>query len=60
MDASVEQDDELVAAESGDHVAFPDGGDKPPGDSAKQLVARIVADRVIYSLEAVEVEQDQG
>jgi hypothetical protein len=52
-----EQDGELVAAETGDRVAFPDDVPEPPCQLDQQEVARLVPERVVDLLEAVEVEE---
>ena len=54
-----QQDDELVAAEPGDAVAFPHDPRQPRADLLKQQVTVVVAERVVDLLEAVEVEQQQ-
>ena len=57
---AVEQDGELVAAEAGDRVRRPDGRLEPAGDRHEQPVSRLVAERVVDELEAVEVEEEHG
>src|SRR5213082_3041385 len=53
------QDHELVAAEPGDRVTWPDCVAKPPRDCDEEAVASIVAEAVVHRLETVEVaEQD--
>ena len=52
------QDNELVAAESGHEVAGPDDVVQALGDPAEELVAVIVAERVVDDLELVEVEEE--
>src|SRR5581483_9937339 len=53
----LEQDDELVAAESRDRVLRPDSRGQAHGDDRQQLVADRVPERVVDALEAVEVEE---
>ena len=57
---AVEQDRELVAAEPGDGVRRPHGRLEPPRDRDQQPVSRLVAERVVDELEAVEVEEEDG
>ena len=49
---------ELVAPQPRDRVVGAQGGQQPLGDDAQQLVARVVAERVVDVLEAVQVDQD--
>ena len=53
----VEQERELVAAEAGDGVVGPQRRLQPARDGDQQLVADVVAERVVDELEAVEVEE---
>ena len=53
-----QQDGELVAAEAGDHVGLADAVVQRAADGADDLVAGLVAARVVDVLEAVEVEQE--
>jgi hypothetical protein len=50
------QDRELVAAEPRHHVAAAHPGAEPPGDFLQELVAGMVAERVVDHLELVDVE----
>src|SRR5690606_39459820 len=49
-------DDELVAAQPRDDVAGPREAAEPPRRLAQELVARVVPERVVDVLEAVEVD----
>src|SRR5205085_1317694 len=51
---------ELVAAGAGDRVLGADRGLQAPGQLEQQLVAAVVAERVVDSLEAVDVEEEDG
>ncbi len=51
---------ELVAAEPGGGVAYPDGVLEPPSGLDEQFVARLVADGVVDLFEAVEVDEEDG
>ena len=53
-----EEDQELVAALTGDRVGLADGLAEPPGDGAEQLVPRRVAEVVVDELEVVEVHEE--
>ena len=50
-------DDEFVAAEPRDGVGFAHRGREPLRDRLQQLIARIVAQRVVDPLEVIEVEE---
>ncbi len=54
------QDDELVAAEPPDGVALPEDADEPMGHGLEDLVAGVVAQRVVDVLEVVEVDEQRG
>ena len=54
-----ENDDELVAAHARHRVAFTDAAFQATGGVHQQLVADIVAERVVERLEIVEVDQHQ-
>ena len=54
---AVDQDPELVAAETGDDVSRAQVRPQARGDRAQQFVAAMVADAVVDELEAVEVEE---
>ena len=56
---AAEHDGELVAAEPRDGAA-PATSTSLPRDLAQQLVAGVVAERVVDLLEAVEVDQEDG
>ena len=59
MSASVSRDadeGELVTGQPGQHVVGPLCTDHPAGELDEQLVAGVVAERVVHLLEAVEVE----
>ena len=51
--------DELVAAEAGDGVGAPGDGGQAPGHLDEDLVAGLVAERVVDRLEVVEVDEQQ-
>ena len=51
--------DELVAADAGDRVRFPDDGLEPPRKCLQDRVAGTVASHVVDVLEAVQVDRDQ-
>ena len=53
-------DGELVSAEPGEHVALAQALAEPVGDRVQQLVARLVAERVVDLLEAVQVEHQRA
>jgi hypothetical protein len=53
----VEQERELVAAQARDRVVGTQCRKQPLGDGLEQLVADVVAQRVVDDLEAVEVEE---
>src|SRR4051794_30732222 len=55
-----EKDDELVTPDARDQVAWSDVRLKPLGYGAKNLVADRMAEAVVDSFEAVQVEEDQG
>ena len=54
-----QQDDELVAAEPGDAVAFAQDACQARADLLQQQVTVVMAERVVDLLEAVEVEQQE-
>ena len=56
----LEQERELVAAEPGEGVARADRRGEAPRDLLEQLVAGVVAERVVHLLEAVEVDEQHG
>ena len=53
------EDDELVAAEARDHVLAPHDAPQPGCDLDQDLVAHVVAERVVDVLEIVEVDERQ-
>ena len=55
-----QHDAELVAAEPGDGVLGAEPLGDPSTDLLEELVARLVPERVVDLLEAVEVEQQRG
>ena len=55
-----DQDGELVAAEAGHQVARPHRVGEPLGHDAQQLVADVVALRVVDRLEAVQVQEQHA
>lgn len=57
---AVEEDHELVAAETADRDALPGNGGKPLGNGVDQAVADRMAKRVVDALEIVEVEHRQA
>ena len=54
---ALHHDDELVAAESGQHVALAQRRAQPLGHDLQQLVADLVAEAVVDRLEVVEVDE---
>ena len=57
---TVEQNGELVAPESSDHVLSAQEALEPPGDLLQQLVPDQVAQTVIDDLEPIEVHEEHG
>ena len=57
---AAQQAGELVAAEPGDRVAAAQAPGQRARDGADQLVAGLVAERVVDVLEAVDVDHEQG
>ena len=53
-----EHDRELVAAQAGERLVRRQRPGQAPGDGAQQVVALVVAERVVDVLEAVEVDED--
>ena len=53
-----DEDEELVAAEPGDHIGRTDGFTEPIGDDAQELVSGRVAVAVVHKLEVVEVDEE--
>src|ERR1700722_1880421 len=53
----VEEDGELVAAEAGDHVAFPQARFQPLSDRHQEGVADQMSETVVDELEPVEIEK---
>ncbi|HEX2160445.1 MAG TPA: hypothetical protein VHF88_01325 [Thermoleophilaceae bacterium] len=53
----LEAEGELVAAEAGDEVGWTQHSAQPLGDGDQQLVAGLVAERVVDQLEVVDVEE---
>ena len=49
-------DGELVAAESGNDVGFPQTTAQTLGDGLEQFIAALVAERIVDALEFVEIE----
>jgi hypothetical protein len=56
----VEQNEELVTAQTGHHLGRAVGGHQPSGHGDEHLVAHLVAQGVVDGLEPVEVEHEQG
>ena len=54
-----DQDDELVAAEAGEHVIGVEEMADPFGEGTQQLIADVVPVAVVHQLEAVDVDQQQ-
>src|ERR1700733_1168383 len=52
-----QQNDELIAPQASHRVAVPDAPSQADGDLLEQLIARLMAERVIDLLKAVEVEK---
>src|SRR5665213_3879843 len=55
-----EDHDELVSAETRDHVAGPHTAIEPARDQPQQRVARVMAERVVDDLETVAVEKEHA
>ena len=55
-----DQHGELVSAQAGHGVGRADRGPHPGGDDAQQVVAGLVAQRVVHALEPVEVDEQDG
>ena len=55
-----EQQHEFVAAESRHHVAAANAVLEPLGDAAQQLVAHIVAERVVNDFHAVQIQKQNA
>src|SRR6202011_1821185 len=55
-----QQDDELIAARPGDHVARVERLAQTRGDFTQDAVADAVTERVVDRLEPVEVDVEQG
>ena len=53
------QEDELVPAEPPEGVARADAALQPAGDLRERAITRLVAERVVDPLEAVEVEEEE-
>ena len=49
-------DDEFIAAHSGDGVGFAHQPAQPVGDDLQQLVAGVMAERIVHGLELIEIE----
>ena len=56
----LEQERELVSAKSRHRVARADNAVESPRDLLQQLIAGVVAETVVYLLEAVEIDQQDG
>src|SRR5207248_159458 len=56
----VEQDGELIAAQSSDRVGRPQATFKPPRERDQQVVADTVTEAVVDVLEAVEINEEDG
>ena len=56
----LEQHRELVAAEARDDVALANAAFESLHDGAQQLVAELVAERIVHHLESVEVQEQQA
>ena len=57
---ALHDDDELVATEPGEHVAFAQHRAQPLGHDLQQLVADLVPEAVVDRLELVEVDEQHG
>ena len=55
----LEQNHELVSAQSRDRVGFADAGDDAPGNLLQQEIADVVAEGVVQRLEIIEVDEEQ-
>ena len=55
-----EQNGKLVPAETGSDILRPDRLLEAPGDLNEDLVSKKVTDGVIYRLESIEVEKEDG
>ena len=51
---------ELVAGQPGQHVRLAQPRAERAGDTSKQVIARVVAERVVDVLEAVDVEHERS
>ena len=58
--AAIAHHRKLVAAQPGDEILLAHGGAQPVGQAADQLVAGMVAERVVNVLEAVDVDAGDG
>lgn len=58
--ATGEQHDKLVAADAGQHVASSNALPQAHGHFAQQMVARVMAAAVVYELETIEIQVEQG
>jgi hypothetical protein len=57
--AALGQEGHLVAAQAGQDVARAHDAPQPVGDEAQELVADVVAQRVVDELEAVDVDEEE-
>ena len=53
-------DDELIAAETGDGIHFAHGGEQTLGDGAEQRIAVGVAEGVVDALKVIDVNHEDG
>ncbi len=51
-----EYDCEFISPQAGDKIAFAQGGAQAAGGNNEQVIARVVAERVVDALEAVEID----
>ena len=55
-----QDDSELVAADTRQRIAIAQRGAQPFGNRTQQLVADLVAKRIVYVLEIVEIQTEHG
>ena len=60
VDHRVEDQQELITPEPGDHVAGAHGRGEPRGDGAQDLIADGVAERIVEEVESVQVHEHRG
>ena len=53
----LQDDDELIAAKPGDHVASPHAAPQPAADLGQQAIAGVMAEEIVDDLEAIEIDE---